>query len=245
MEAAAGFAFTFGSFLETIVPQNPPTSPSIIESDNSISVRSDLMAQISITHRVSELDINEPPIVCPRATCRVVICNNDLIFRIDHVTKSLTERIQLGETVLGCPGGSAAIPYGLRNNSTAYSDQVRMSNLRITELDQSDLDQIQSDPPSSTEVGYQAAVFTLPPNRSNPDGRRQISVVSVDSESFTGEDDQQRVECLHRNGLCADRRANEQVILQVEEDLETPSVATPGLHGGVRHCQCDNPGFKG
>ena len=72
-----------------------------------------------------------------------------------------------------------------------------MGNLRITELDQSDSDQIQSDPPSSTEVGYQAAVFTLPANRNNPDGRCQISVVSVDSESFTGEDDQQRAERLH------------------------------------------------
>ena len=45
-----------------------------------------------------------------------------------------------------------------------------MGNLRIKELDQSDSEQIQSDPPSSPEVGYQAAVFTLPPNRSNPDG---------------------------------------------------------------------------
>ena len=192
MGAAPGFAFTFGSFLETIVPRNPPTSPSIIESNNSISVRSDLMAQSSITRRVSELDINEPPIVRPRATCRVVICNNDLIFGIDHVTKSLTERIQLGETVLGCLGGSAVLPYGLRNNSAVYSDQirVRMGNLRITKLDQSDSDQIQSDPPSSTEVGYQAAVFTLPPNRNNPDGQRLISVVSLDSESLSGEDDQ-------------------------------------------------------
>ena len=75
-----------------------------------------------------------------------------------------------------------------------------MGNLRITELDQSDSDQIQSDPPSSIEVGYQVAVFTLPPNRNNPDSRRQISVVSVDSESFTGD------------GLRADRRANERVI---------------------------------
>ena len=94
--------------------------------------------------------------------------------------------------MLGRPGDSAVLPYGLHNNSAAYSDQirVRMGNLRITKLDQSDSDQIQSDPPSSTEVGYLAAIFTLPPKRSNPDGRRQISVVSVDSESFTGEDDQ-------------------------------------------------------
>ena len=65
-----------------------------------------------------------------------------------------------------------------------------MGNLHIKELDQSDSEQIQSDPPSSPEAGYQAAVFTLPPNRSNPDGQRQISVVSLDSESFTSEDDQ-------------------------------------------------------
>ena len=84
------------------------------------------------------------------------------------------------------------MPYGLRNNSTVYSDQVqvRMGNLCITELDQSDSEQIQSDPPLSPEAGYQVTVFTLPPNRSNPDGRCQISVVSLDSESITGEDDQ-------------------------------------------------------
>ena len=49
MEAAAEFAFTFGSFQETTVPRNPPTSPSITESGNSISIRSDLTAQSSIT----------------------------------------------------------------------------------------------------------------------------------------------------------------------------------------------------
>ena len=38
MEAAAGFSFTFYSFPETTVPQNPPTSPSSIESGNSTSV---------------------------------------------------------------------------------------------------------------------------------------------------------------------------------------------------------------
>ena len=65
-----------------------------------------------------------------------------------------------------------------------------MGNMRITELDQSDSEQIQSDPPSSPEAGYQAVVFTLLPNRSNSDSRRQISVVSLDSESITGENDQ-------------------------------------------------------
>ena len=137
MEAATGFAFTFGSFPETTVPRNPPTSPSITESGNSTSVRSDLMAQSSITHRVSELDINEPPIIRPRATRQPVICKNDLISGIDHVTKSLAECIQLGESVLGHLGDFAVIPYGLCNNSVAYSDQirVRMGNLHITELD--------------------------------------------------------------------------------------------------------------
>ena len=122
---------------------------------------------------------------------RPVISNTDLISGIDHVTKSLAECIQLGESVLGRSGDPAVLPYGLHNNSAVYSDQirVRMGNLRIKELDQYDSEQIQSDLPSSPEVGYQAAVFTLPPNRSNPDGRRQISVVSLDSKSITGEDD--------------------------------------------------------
>jgi hypothetical protein len=87
-----------------------------------------------------------------------------------------------------------------------------MGNLRITELDQSDSEHIRSDPPSSPEAEYQVAVFTLPPNRDSPDGRRQISVVSLDSESFDGEDDQQCAGHLHRNAFRADRRANEEVI---------------------------------
>ena len=49
MEAAAGFTFTFGRFPKTTVPRNAPTSPSITESGNSTSVRSDLTAQSSIT----------------------------------------------------------------------------------------------------------------------------------------------------------------------------------------------------
>ena len=47
-----------------------------------------------------------------------------------------------------------------------------MGNLRITELDQSDLEQIRSDSPSPPETEYQVAVFTLLPNRNSPDGRR-------------------------------------------------------------------------
>ena len=65
-----------------------------------------------------------------------------------------------------------------------------MGNLRITELDQSDSKQIQSDLPSHPEAEYQVAIYTLPPNRNSSDGWLQISVVSLDSESFDGEDDQ-------------------------------------------------------
>ena len=95
---------------------------------------------------------------------------------------------------MGHLGDSALAPYSLRNNSAVYSDQVRvrMGNLRITELYQSDSEQIQSDLPSHPKAEYQVAVFTFPPNRNSPDGRRQISVVSLDSESFDGEDDQHR-----------------------------------------------------
>ena len=114
----------------------PPTRPSITESGNSTSVRSDLMAQSSITRRVSKLDINDPPIVRPWAMRCSVITNTDLIFGIDRVTRSIAECIQLGESVLGRPGDSAIIPYRLRNSPALYSDQVRarMGNLRITEL---------------------------------------------------------------------------------------------------------------
>ena len=96
--------------------------------------------------------------------------------------------------MLGHPGDLAIVPHGLRNNSAVYSDQVRvcMGNLCITELDQSDSEQIRSDSPSPPEAEYQVGVFTLPPNHNNPDGRRQISVVSLDFESFNNEDDQQQ-----------------------------------------------------
>jgi len=149
MEAAARFAFTFGSFMETTVPRNPPTSPSTTESGNYTNVRSNLTAQSSIARRVSEFDINDPPIVHPRATRRPIISNTDLISETDRVTKSIAECIQLGESVLGRPGDSASTPYRLRNNSAVYSDQVRvrMGNLRITELDPSNLEQIRSDSP--------------------------------------------------------------------------------------------------
>ena len=87
-----------------------------------------------------------------------------------------------------------------------------MGNMRITELDQSDLEQIRSDSPSPPETEYQVAVFTLLPNRNSPDGWCQILVVSLDSKSFSGEDNQQRAGRLHCNALRADRRANEEVI---------------------------------
>jgi hypothetical protein len=108
-----------------------------------------------------------------------------------------------------------------------------MGNLRITELDQSDSEQIQSDPPSSPEAGYQGAVFTLPPNRSNSDSRRKILVVSLDSGSITGENDQQRAQRLHRNALRTDRRANKDVIMQAEEDLKNAKRRNPRV--GRRH----------
>ena len=102
-----------------------------------------------------------------------------------------------------------------------------MGNLRITELDQSDSEQIRFDSRSHPEAEYQVAVFTLPPNRNRPDGRRQISVVSLDSESFDGEDDQQCADHLHRNTLRADRQANEEVIRQGKEDLENAERRNP------------------
>ena len=124
MQTDAGLSFTFGSFPETTVPRNPPTSPSITESGNSTSVRSNLTAQSSIVHRVSELDINDPPIIHPRVTHRLAISNDDLISEIDCVTRSITECIQLSENVLGHPGDAASAIYSLRNNSAVYSDKV-------------------------------------------------------------------------------------------------------------------------
>jgi hypothetical protein len=58
--------------------------------------------------------------------------------------------------VLGRPDDSALVPYGLRNDSAVYSDQVRvhMGNLRITKLDQSNSEQIRSDSPSHPEAEY-------------------------------------------------------------------------------------------
>ena len=107
-----------------------------------------------------------------------------------------------------------------------------MGNLSISELDQSDLDQIQSDLASQPEAEYQDAVFTLQHNRNNLDGRHQISVVPLDSESYDGEDDQHRTDRLHCNTLRAERRANDEAILRAEDDLDAhehhnPRVAPP------------------
>ena len=70
-----------------------------------------------MVRRVSELDVNDPPIVRPRATRRPVISNTDLISEIERATISIAECIQLGESVLGHPDDSAIVPHGLRNNS--------------------------------------------------------------------------------------------------------------------------------
>ena len=52
-------------------------------------------------------------------------------------------------------------------------------------------------------------------------------VVSLDSESITGENDQQRAQRHHRNALRADHRTNEDVIMQAEEDLENAKRCNP------------------
>ena len=101
-----------------------------------------------------------------------------------------------------------------------------MRNLHITELGQSDLEQIRSDSPSPPEAEYQDAVFTLPPNHNNPDSQCQISAVSLDSKSFDGEEDQLWAERLHRNSLHADCRANEEVIHIRAKQSDAPEKAT-------------------
>jgi len=121
MEAAAGFSFTFGSFPETMVPRNPPTSPSTTKSGSSSRVKYDLTAQSSITRQVFELEIDDAPIIRRRMIHRSAISSDDLISQIDRVGHSIAKCIQLGENALRRPGDSGSMPFGLHNNSAVYS----------------------------------------------------------------------------------------------------------------------------
>ena len=73
-------------------------------------------------------------------------------------------------------------------------------------------------------------------NRNSPDARRQISVVSLDCESYDGEDEQHRADHLGCNTLRAERRANDEAILLAEDELKDEERRNPRVA-----CACGSP----
>ena len=57
--------------------------------------------------------------------------------------------------------------------------------------------------------------------------QRQIFVISDDSDTRPGVDDQARNDRLRRNDIRADRRRNEEVIRQSEQDMEDADHRNP------------------
>jgi hypothetical protein len=86
---------------------------------------------------------------------------DDIISGVDRVARSIVECLELVETALHHPCGSAyRIPFGLRNNITIYSDQIRVSmeNLHISNLVQPTVDQVRFDLVPEPDASYQDAV---------------------------------------------------------------------------------------
>ena len=112
-----------------------------------------------MARRVSELMIEDVPIVRRRTTRRPAVSSDNLISQIDRVSCSIAECIQLGENALRCPGDTGCMPFGLRNNSEVYSDllQVPRKNPPAPDLTRSDSDQIGSDSAPEPNLEYQVA----------------------------------------------------------------------------------------
>ena len=113
-----------------------------------------------------------------RTTRRPDTPAGDLISQIDLVSRSIAECVRLGEDSFRHHNDPDRVPFGLRNATTMYSDQIQ-----VQLSDSATQGQIRSDPASGEELGFQHASFTLPPNRSSATEHRQIFVVSDDSDT--------------------------------------------------------------
>ena len=124
--------------------------------------------------------------VTPRRPARSA---NDHISQIDRVGRSIAECIRLGEDALRHRNNPDRVPFRLRNAATTYLDQIR-----VQLSDPSTLGQIQSDPASGAELGFQDASFTLAPNRSLATEHCRIFVVSDDSDTRENKTDEERAQ---------------------------------------------------
>ena len=100
MEATVGFSFTFGSFPEVTVPRNPASGYPATGGNVFAGVRSDLTPRAPVTSRIPESESFDVVTTPTRVTRRPDDSADDLIFQIDHVSRSIAECIRLGEFAL-------------------------------------------------------------------------------------------------------------------------------------------------
>ena len=93
--------------------------------------------------------------------------------------------------------------------------------------DPATLGQIQSDPASGEELGFQHASFTLPPNRSSAMEHCQIFVVSDASDTREHETNGEKAQRLRRNEVRANMRRNDEAIDRANRDLENTERHNP------------------
>jgi hypothetical protein len=198
IQAAAGHSIVFGDFPEMAAPRSPFPSVSASKIESSQGSRSDLTLPGSITRRVNELSINDLTQSHARTTCHPLISADKVISGIDHdrPCQLLHRGVHRDRgAALRHPGNSARrIPLGLRNNSTVYSDQIRVSmeHLRFSDLVRLDIDQVRS----KVVPGQKASSTPDPLNN------RQISVVSVEGESSEEHDLQHKRNASTATEIC-------------------------------------------
>ena len=100
MEATVDFSFAFRSFPEVTVPRNPAYSSPAAGGNIVAGVRSDLTPQAPATSQIPESESYDVAATPTRVTRRPDESADDLIFQIDHVSRSIIERIRLGEFAL-------------------------------------------------------------------------------------------------------------------------------------------------
>jgi hypothetical protein len=95
---------------------------------------------------------------------------NDVLSGVDRASHSISECIELTEAALCHPNDLACQSlFGFRNNSTIYSDQIRLSmeSLRVSNLVEHSVHQVRSEVVLGPEAEYKEVLFTHPPNPAN------------------------------------------------------------------------------
>lgn len=232
IQASLGYSITFGDFPMDAVRSTTmsTTTTTSLEATNIDGDRSDLTPPTSVTRRLDELSLSGSVTSLPRVAPRPRLDINDILAGLDRVDLSLAECINMAEAALRRPGDSAdRFPYGLRNGAATYSDQIRVPAMRprVVDLTRPHTEWIQSAPISGSDLGYQEASFTLPPNPVRKGSPREISVVSADENSVAGEDEEARRLRLNRNLNREARRNGERFITENETDDQDDDGRAP------------------